>query len=305
MDMNETKTETAAHEAIAASHQHVRDVYGTPLVILPEGFKVGLIPELLPAPTRKKGTTVLNDAASFVAVVNDQKGEDTRLFSTIDPPTFTAVFNHHAAEAGWGDHRARYNAPLAPEWAAWTGMDGKKQNQVDLAQFIENNLVDVAFLEPKDGHPGSPDGSTLLEVCRTLEAKKKVDFKSAIRLADGSTQFTYDEYVQGSALQGQLQVPEQFSLAIPVFENGAKWRVDVRLRYRIQDGGNLVMWLELIRPQKVIEGAVLELREQIPPRQNSCRLDRTPVFGVHEGSRRLCSCGRRSAWWATRSVVHG
>ena len=263
MDMNETKTETAAHEAIAASHQHVRDVYGTPLVILPEGFKVGLIPELLPAPTRKKGTTVLNDAASFVAVVNDQKGEDTRLFSTIDPPTFTAVFNHHAAEAGWGDHRARYNAPLAPEWAAWTGMDGKKQNQVDLAQFIENNLVDVAFLEPKDGHPGSPDGSTLLEVCRTLEAKKKVDFKSAIRLADGSTQFTYDEDVQGSARQGQLQVPEQFSLAIPVFENGAKWRVDVRLRYRIQDGGNLVMWLELIRPQKVIEGAVLELREQI------------------------------------------
>ncbi|UEG46335.1 ATP-binding protein [Paracidovorax citrulli] len=44
---------------------------------------------------------------------------------------------------------------------------------------------------------------------------------------------------------------------------------------------------------------------KIPPRQNSCRLDRTPVFGVHEGSRRLCSCGRRSAWWATRSVVHG
>ncbi len=43
----------------------------------------------------------------------------------------------------------------------------------------------------------------------------------------------------------------------------------------------------------------------LPPRQNSCRLDRTPVFGVHEGSRRLCSCGRRSAWWATRSVVHG
>ncbi|UEG48420.1 RHS domain-containing protein [Paracidovorax citrulli] len=46
-------------------------------------------------------------------------------------------------------------------------------------------------------------------------------------------------------------------------------------------------------------------RRGTPPRQNSCRLDRTPVFGVHEGSRRLCSCGRRSAWWATRSVVHG
>lgn len=263
MDMNQSQTETAAQEIIAASTQHVRDVYGTPVTILPEGFKVRLLPELLAAPTRKTGTTVLNDAESFVAVVNDQKGPGTRLFSTIAPPTFTAVFNHHADQAGWGDHRARYNAPLAPEWAAWTGMDGKKQHQVDLAQFIENNLVDVAFLEPRDGHPGSPDGSTLLEVCRTLEAKKKVEFKSAIRLADGSTQFTYNEDVQGSARQGLLQVPEQFTLAIPVFENGAKWRVDVRLRYRIQDGGNLVMWLELIRPQKVIEGAVLELREQI------------------------------------------
>ncbi len=263
MDLNETKTETAAQEIIAATHQPVRVVNGMPMVILPEGFEAKTLPETLPVPVRKKGTTVLNDAESFVTVVNDQKGSGTRLFSTIAPPTFTAVFNHHADGPGWGDHRARYNAPLAPEWTAWTGMDGKKQNQVDLAQFIENNLMDVAFLEPFNGHPGSPDGSTLLEVCRTLEAKKKVDFKSAIRLADGSTQFTYNEDVQGSARQGLLQVPEQFTLAIPVFENGAKWRVDVRLRYRIQDGGALVMWLELIRPHKVIEGAVQELREQI------------------------------------------
>lgn len=128
--------------------------------------------------------------------------------------------------------------------------------------------MDVVFIDKAApgmpvGEVGSPDGATLLEVCRTLEAKKKVDFKSAIRLADGSTQFTYDEDVQGSARQGQLAVPEQFSLGIPVFENGAKYRADVRLRYRIQDGGNLIMWLELIRPHKIIEDAVKQLRADI------------------------------------------
>lgn len=269
MELNEIQTEAVARATLAASHQDVRLIgAGVPMALLPEGYTAHAMEHLLAAPARKKGTTVLNDAESFIIVVNDQKGDNTRLFSTIEPPTFTAVFNHTAAGTGWGDHRAHYATPLAPEWKAWLGMDGKKTNQVDLAQFIENNLIDVVYID-KDaagapaGEVGSPDGATLLEVCRTLEAKKKVDFKSAIRLADGSTQFTYDEDVSGSARQGQLAVPEQFSLGIPVFENGAKYRVDVRLRYRIADGGQLTMWLELIRPHKTIEHAVKELRESI------------------------------------------
>ena len=52
-------------------------------------------------------------------------------------------------------------------------------------------------------------------------------------------------------------------IGIPVFENGDKWRVDVRLRYRIAEGGSLTMWLELIRPHKVMDQAVNELRSQI------------------------------------------
>ncbi|MGP3509252.1 hypothetical protein, partial [Paracidovorax citrulli] len=60
----------------------------------------------------------------------------------------------------------------------------------------------------------------------------------------------------------------------------------------------------LAGPDGFTKSGQLSGTHNLPPRQNSCRLDRTPVFGVHEGSRRLCSCGRRSAWWATRSVVH-
>lgn len=269
MDQNETQTEAIACATLAACHQQTRDVGTTPAVLLPEGFNVQNLEYMLPTPTRKRGTTMLNDAESFVAVVNDQKDDNTRLFSTTNPPTFTAVFNHHAAEAGWGDHKAKYNAPISPEWDAWNKADKRKLNQVEMAQFLESNLVDVAYIPKADAtaekpaEVGSPDGATMLEICRTLAAKKDVEFKSAIRLGDGSTQFTYNEEVRGTAANGTLEIPEQFSIGVPVFENGEKYRVDVRFRYRIGQGGDLVMWLELVRPHKVIEDAVKQLRAQI------------------------------------------
>lgn len=265
MDLNETQTEAVAKDALAACNQATRFVGDTPSVLLPEGFKVADLESQLLAPIRKRGITVLNDAESFIAVVLDQKGDSTRLYSTINPPTFTAVFNHNAVSAGWGDHKAKYNAPISPEWGAWGKVDGVKMNQVDMARFIEANMIDIAHLapDPETKYPGSPDGATFLEICHTLEAKKKVNFKSSVRLPDGSTQFTYDEDVSGSAVNGTMAIPEQFTIVVPVFENGDKWQVDVRFRYRIEEGGRLTMWLELVRPHKTIETAVKELREQI------------------------------------------
>ena len=225
---------------------------------------------------------MLNDAESFIAVVNDQKGENTRLFSTINPPTFTAVFNHVAETAGWGDHQAKYNAPLSPEWMAWTKVNKTPKNQLEMAMFLESNMVDVAYIakaaasEGKPAEPGSPDGATLLEICRTLEAKKKVNFKSSVRLSDGSTEFSYDEDVSGTATKGKLAIPDQFSIGVPVFENGEKYRVDVRFRYRIADGGQLAMWLELVREHKVIEDAVKQLRAQIAEKTGVAVLNGAP-----------------------------
>lgn len=281
--MGQEKTEIQARDELAACNQGGYQFAGTPGFILPEGYEFKELSHLLPAPTRKKGTTTLNDAESFISVVNDQKAESrTRLFSTINPPTFTAVFNHIGDEPGWGDHKAKYNAPISVEWGAWVQIDKKKLYQVEMAQFLESNLVDIVFIPKADKtaeapeEVGSPDGATMLEICRTLQAKKDVEFKSAVRLGDGSTQFTYNEEVRGSAANGNLSIPEQFSIGVPVFENGQKYRVDVRFRYRIGQGGDLTMWLELVRPHKVIEDAVKQLREHIAKETSLPILNGTP-----------------------------
>lgn len=107
--MSET-TETFDRDQLAACQQPVRTLPGgVPIVIIPDGYSVATLESRLPAPVRKRGNTMLRDAASFVTVVNDQKSESTRLFYVDAPaPSFTAVFNDHGDIPGWGDHRARY-----------------------------------------------------------------------------------------------------------------------------------------------------------------------------------------------------
>lgn len=86
-------------------------------------------------------------------------------------------------------------------------------NQADFARFIEDNAPDIA----------SPPAADMIEISRSLEAKKKVNFASAIRLDNGKTEFTYEEDIEGTAAKGRLQVPQVFTIGIPVPEGGPKW----------------------------------------------------------------------------------
>jgi uncharacterized protein YfdQ (DUF2303 family) len=238
------KTEFQAGIDAALAGQQIW-IGGIPNVVLPEGYSLKDLETSMIAPTRFRGAVKVQDVKSFVALVNEFKGDSTKLFGTVSPSTFVGVFNVHSAKGGpgWGDHRVSYSCPLSTEWKTWTGSDKKGMNQVDFAQFIEDNLPDIV------------DGATMLEVSRTLEAKKKVNFASGIRLHDGQNQFTYEEQIEGTAGKGQIKVPETFDLGIPVFEGGPRYKVEARLRYRINDG-KLVLWYDLTRPHKILEDAV-------------------------------------------------
>lgn len=236
------------------------DVDGTPVLVVPPGSRVEDLEKLLNTPTRRRGTIKLRDTDSFIRFVNEEKSRTTRIYYTQDNPSFVAVFNDDGDSPGWKDHRAVFSCPLSAEWETWKERDGRSMSQIDFARFIEDNLPDIA----------NPPAADMLEISRSLEAKKKVNFASGIRLSNGQNELTYEEEISGTAAKGKLQVPEQFTIGIPVFENGARYAVDVRLRYRIGDGGQLAMWYELIRPHKIMEDAVDNVRVQI--------LDKTEVM---------------------------
>ena len=149
--------------------------------------------------------------------------------------------------------RQIYACPLSPEWQTWRAESGQQMNQEAFAQFIEDNLPDIAI----------PTAAEMLEISRSLEAKKKVNFASGIRLSNGQNELTYEEEITGTAQKGKLKVPEEFQIGIPVLEGGQRYAVNARLRYRIGDGGKLTMWYELIRPHKILDDAVHAVRLEI------------------------------------------
>jgi uncharacterized protein YfdQ (DUF2303 family) len=239
---DKTEIQTALDATIAGT---VLDVAGAPHAVVPGGYHIQDLTDHLPAPLRLKGKLELRDVKSFVAQFNEFKTSVAKLFGTVNPPRFVGVLNGNAASApGWGDHRIEYSCPLSVEWKTWTAKNKQPMTQADFAQFVEDNLPDLL------------NGAEMLEISRTLEAKKKVNFASGIRLADGQNEFTYEEQIEGTAGKGKFKVPEVFELGIAVFEGGPLYKVSARLRYRIGEGGKLALWYDLERPHKILEDAV-------------------------------------------------
>ena len=102
----------------------------------------------------------------------------------------------------------------------------------------------------------------MLQVALTFEAKKSVEFSSGVRLANGQIQFQYDEVVRGTAQKGTIEIPEKFVLGVPIHVNGPAYRIEVRLRWRLQEG-KVVFWYEVVRPHRYIEHALKEISQRI------------------------------------------
>jgi len=91
---------------------------------------------------------------------------------------------------------------------------------------------------------------TMLEVARDLSASSDVNFQSGIRLDNGSIQFGYTEEIKGSFGRDKLEVPERFTVSIPVYVGSERVSMVARLRYRIADG-KLTFWYDLLRAEAV------------------------------------------------------
>lgn len=246
-------TETAFAAGLRAADPKAIDG-GAPFVMVPSDAIVRSVEEHLLAPTRARGTITLHDAPSFVRVVNDHCDGGSRIYMTETPTRFVAVLNESAKnEPGWRDHRAVYECPMSVEWVTWTAAHKKAMTQADFAQFIEDNLPDIV----------SPDSATILEVSRSIEAKKSVAFASAVRLSNGQSELAYEEKIEGTAAKGKLQIPETIVLGIPVLKGGPLYKVEARLRYRIDGSSRLHLWVDLLRAHKVVEHAVAEVRKLI------------------------------------------
>lgn len=234
-------------------------------VALPPGWELSEHDDekLLPAPARKKGTVRLDEQVSFIDYINRHKIDNlTTIYCQADYRAskidFSCIINdHQGTQDGqqWRDHIALYAPVFSEEWKRWSGGNKQQHTQAEFAAFIEENLEDIATVE------GMPSGIDLLRMATEFEANQDKRFKSLIRLQNGGVQFNLVEDDDAQTLQ-KMQMFEKIAIGIPVFWNGDAYRIDARLRYRVNQGV-LKFWYELIRPDKKIEDATKTMIDKI------------------------------------------
>ncbi|MBF0165549.1 MAG: DUF2303 family protein [Magnetococcales bacterium] len=231
---------------LAAAAMTFQEVNGIPVVHLPEGHEVHDLEGLLPHPTQIRVEVKLFTLDAFIDYFLQHNLPNSAIFArNKDEHDFTAIIDfHQRGEPAWGRHRATYPCMTSTEWTLWTGENGKKMTQEAFATFLEDNLGDIV----------SPDGASMLEVATTLQVKRNVEFQSSTRLSDGQVQFSYQETQKGSTNKGMVEIPERFVLGIAPFHGGERYELTARLRYRL-DGGRVVFWYDLLRPDKIQEEA--------------------------------------------------
>lgn len=233
------------------------DINGVPAVLRPEGYSLHTFEEHLHHP---KGTALAKitcqTVGSFLAYIERyaEPGR-TAVFVDLENAIFVGVIDYHENHTvpGWAHHRCIYQCPITPEWERWKAQNKTAMSQAEFAAFIEDAALEIV----------EPPAADMLQIAHTLQAKKKVEFKSGIRLDNGAHQLTYNEQIDGTAgPTGQLKIPEQFSIGVQLFRGGDTYALQARFRYRINEGA-LRLWYELIRPHRVQDDAVTTLLQTI------------------------------------------
>lgn len=209
---------------------------------------------------------VLQTLDSLVDYTNRFKTETTLLFADITANRIRAILDYHAADAPkHAVHVATMDLPFSEEWKTWSAINGKLMDQLEFARFLEENAGDVV----------APSGADLLEACRDLQARRKVNFIKAVRTASDNESFEYTDETTATTRKGDVEVPNKFTLEIPVYFGQGVTTLQAFLRWRLVEGEGLKLGVQLHRAEHVRQAVFKQIVMDA-----AGRTDCQAVFGV-------------------------
>jgi uncharacterized protein YfdQ (DUF2303 family) len=253
---------------------------GIPVAVIPREFTALVLKEALEladaravAPRRRQGTVTVHEVDSFIDVVNRFKDADSVVFADSEKVHLTAILDYHRAGGAdegaprWGQHRVVYLCPLSRAWREWGEFADKAMSQDAFGNFIDEHLDDLASGED------FPAPAAVLDMARHLVISQRSAFERKVNVTTGETTLiAKDEHDEVSS----TKIPRAFLLKLQVFEGGAYYRVEARLRLSWQDGRPR-FGIVLHRIEDVKRDAFAEVRKTVAEKTG------LPVFaGVAE-----------------------
>lgn len=162
---------------------------------------------------------------------------------------------------GRDQHRVAFKPTPDPEWQRWAQIDGKLLEQEQFAELVEDMAATII----------DPDAATMLEIAQSMQVNRSVQFEQAQRLQDGNVRFGWREDTEASAgAAGNLQIPALIELALTPFRGGQSYRVNAKLRWRIERK-QLRIGIKLDRPDLIADAALQSMVDRIDAWNNEPR----------------------------------
>ncbi len=180
-----------------------------------------------PGPRRAVGHAKFTEELGFVEHVRRFSNANVSIiYAQPAASLLTVVYNEHTEEEpGWRDHRASYACPRDPAWVRWCGIDEKPLKQLPFADFIEAHLEDLIAGE------GFPPPVDILKLARDLNVISKGTYRRSFNPTYGTGILECKTETD----TGSTVIPRAFLLGIPVFEGGARYQVEARIRFAVNE----------------------------------------------------------------------
>jgi len=191
---------------------------------------------------------VVQQQASLRDYVKRFKNDGTLLFADIMANSIVGAIDYHRAPvedaAGEGNpsprlgtHNVTLNLPFSEEWKRWTGKNESLMDQIEFADFLEENAMDVT----------DPTGASLLELCRDLHASQGSNFRSAIRMGD--VVHIQVESEKNATTSDGLELPTEFTISVPVYFGEPNIKLTCLMRRKVGHG-ELQLGYKIVRAEK-------------------------------------------------------
>lgn len=243
-------------------------------------------------PAQKTGTANFETLESFIGWTNRFKGEESVVFAnqSRQAPSLTSVIDYHPEGAPQLDpktgdenarycrHRGLYEFPVSEEWKIWNAVAQKTLSKSDLGEFIEEHAKDI--IDPSPTLMGNGNAATaepwekplievaaklqgrygqfarLMEMSRHLEIYESSNLITRRNPDDGTVQMSFEN--ENKDAEGKpLSIPNLFLIAIPVFDQGANYRLPVRFSFK-KNGSAVSFRLTIYNPKAAFYDALKE-----------------------------------------------
>jgi uncharacterized protein YfdQ (DUF2303 family) len=220
-DKTETEAVHAAELSSLSVTQFDRAAAGN-FAIVPEGYSVESLEQFQAHPNRIEAEHTFVDTRSLATYLNRFATDGTMISLDYNAARIKAVVDGDEPDTpSFKKHKAAFVAQIDERLADWLKLG--PMTQADFGNFLEDRALDVK----------SPDPATVIEMVMNFEATKKVDFKSAQRLRDGSFQILY---VEDTEQRGAITLPDHFILFLPIYRGMEPEPIKFMVRHRINDG---------------------------------------------------------------------